>query len=90
MFLLNTKNAMTQPSPLDEKAVIARIEQGDLPILDASYSLKSIFSDGQEVSHQVMSRISDSKLLQAPSRRGMFWTANAQNHLSTPTIESFS
>lgn len=64
---------MSRFEDLDEKAVHARMAAGQLPILDASYSLKSVFSDGTEVSHQVMSRIADSEILHAPKFRGQSW-----------------
>lgn len=79
---------MSQTSPLDEKAVLARVALGDLPTLDASYSFKSIFSDGNEVSHQVMSRIVDNKILKSPERRGLLWAFSGNAIIPIETIES--
>lgn len=64
---------MSRHPDLDEKGVQARLASGQLPILDASYSFKSVFPDGAEVSHQVMSRIVHSGLLDAPKARGHAW-----------------
>lgn len=60
-------------STASENMVLDRINNGDELLLDSSYSLKSVFSDGTCVAHQVMLRLSDSGVLKEPSARGLSW-----------------
>lgn len=78
---------MNNHAGLDDKGVLERLAAGHLPVLDASYSFKSVYPDGTEVSHQVMSRIALSHDLQIPRARGVAWSLpiahNTPHHEST-------
>lgn len=69
---------MSRTTNIDEKNARARIAAGQVPVLDASYSFKSVFPDGTEVCHQVMSRIEDAHILKAPKCRGQKWIVPSQ------------
>lgn len=76
---------MSNHPDLDEKGVQARLATGQLPILDASYSFKSVFPDGAAVSHQVMSRIVHAGLLNVPKSRGQAWVSPDQQTAESTT-----
>lgn len=76
---------MNRHLDLDEKGVKARLADGQLPVLDSSYSFKSLFQDGAEASHQVMSRIVHAGLLDVPKSRGQAWTPADQKITESST-----
>jgi hypothetical protein len=67
-----------------ESEVRQRMSEGDMPILDSSYSYKSRFSDGSTVAHQVMQILVYDGTLASPGERGLPWSTCTNAHGAAP------